>query len=535
MPTILAYILTGIILGPLGLIDLQNKQALQSFGQLGITLLLFMMGLELKLRELASIGKTAVIGGTLQMVITFLCGYLLGIGLGFSSQNSLFIGIGVAFSSTIIIVKLLSDRKDLTSLHGKIAIGLLLVQDFFAILTIIFLRGISPQAGLSALVPQVGWLIIKIVLLFSVVLFLSSKVFPKILHILSRHSELLFLFSLSWVFFLAALVSSKQVGFSIEIGGFLAGLALANSQENFQIVAKMKTLRDFFITIFYVVLGINMTFTNISSIILPALFASYLVLLIKPLIVMGIVGFMGYRKRTTFLVGSSMAQISEFSLILMFLGNTLGYVSSEVVTLMLLVGIITFTGSSFFIQNSNKLYKVFSNHLDLFELRSNRKHGSTSPDAELLDMKNHIVIVGGHQMGQSIVRSLENDDEVIIVDFDPNIIEKLQEKEIKSLFGDIADVEIQERVKLDKTRLVISTVPDLEDNLLLIEGLRSANKKAKIIVMALESQDAKMLYQAGADYVVLPHLAGGRHLAKIIKDDLEHVETYKSKDLIYLN
>ncbi|HVZ58849.1 MAG TPA: cation:proton antiporter, partial [Patescibacteria group bacterium] len=224
-PSILAYILTGIILGPLGLFHLKNSASLETLGQLGITLLLFMLGLELKLHELRSIGKTAAIAGTLQMVVTVALGYGLGLWLGFSPTIAFYAGITLAFSSTIVIVKLLSDKKDLNSLHGKLAIGILLMQDFFAILVIIFMNGF--RIGSPAIVlEQVFLVALKLSVLVGWILLFSRYVFPRVLHNLSRSDELLFLFSLAWVFAVTALVTWQPIGFSIEIGGFLAGLAL---------------------------------------------------------------------------------------------------------------------------------------------------------------------------------------------------------------------------------------------------------------------------------------------------------------------
>lgn len=534
-PSILAYILTGIILGPLGLFHLQNKDALQTFGQLGITLLLFMLGLELKLHELRSIGKTAIIAGTLQMVGTFILGFGLSLLLGFSSAVSVYLAIALAFSSTIIIVKLLSDKKDLNSLHGKLALGILLMQDFFAILTIVFLGGVPGGGGVQALF-SVLLVLLKIVVLAGWIVVLSTYVFPRVIHSIAKSSETLFLFSLAWVFALTAIVTSKPIGFSIEIGGFLAGLALANSAENYQIVAKMKALRDFFITIFFVTLGLEMHFTNLVQVIVPSLIFSLFVLIIKPFLVMAITGLMGFRKRTSFFVGASLAQVSEFSLIILFLAAQKGLIGDRAVTTIVLVAIITFTVSTYIIQNANKLYKHIGQWFLVPEKHARNSHEDIG-EGEFDHFDKHVILIGGQQMGRSILHALKNSGEqILVVDFDPDIIRKLKNEGVAVFFGDIADIEIQERAGFHRAKLVISTVPDLEDNLLLIEGLNHTNKHAKIVVMAYEAQDAKVLYKAGADYVVLPHLAGGHHLAKILVDNkhLEMIEKYKARDLEYL-
>ncbi len=536
-PPILAYIVTGILLGPLGLFHLEHIDDLRMLGQLGITLLLFMLGLELKLHELRSIGKTVLIAGFLQMWFTFFLCLSLLLLLGIDRTSSLYLAAAISFSSTILIVKLLSDKKDLTSLHGKLAIGILLVQDFFAVLTIAILTGVRTGGNLSFVTSEIGWVILKMIILSVVVYFLSTRFYPHILHKIAYSSELLFLFSLAWVFVFAAIVSSHVVGFSIEIGGFLAGLAFANAAENFQIVAKMRALRDFFITIFFVILGLEMRIENLAAILLPALILSIFVLSAKPFIVMIITHFLGYKKRTSFMVGITMGQISEFSLILLFLGFRLGHLTSDTISLALLVSIITFALSTFMMQNGNVLYNKLIRYLRFLDTKHVFLESKIEETENKSDLKNHVVIVGGDHMGESILRSLEESGEdVLVVDFNPDIVKRLQSRGVLCLFGDIADIDIQQRAGLDLARLVVSTVPDIEDNLLLIEGLAQMNKRAKIIVMAVDGQDAKALYKAGADYVVLPHLAGGRHVARLLKD-MKHdgiVSKYREKDLQFL-
>lgn len=534
-PTILAYILTGILLGPVGLFHLKNDLTLESLGQLGVTFLLFMLGLELKLRELKSIGFPALIIGTLQMWFCFFVGFFIPFLLGYGTMPSIYIGIALSFSSTILIVKNLSDRKDLNSLHGKLSIGILLVQDFFAVLTIILLSGIRPDADPTLILSHLAIIVIKAILLFSFVLFASIHIVPKIVHHLARSSEILFLFSLAWVFALTGIVTSPVIGFSIEVGGFLAGLALANCAENYQIVARMKTLRDFFITIFYVMLGLSMSFVGMGGMIFPLIIISVFVSFVKPLLVTVLVNIFGYRQRTAFLVGTSMGNVSEFSFILLFLGQKQGVVSNQIVTMILFSGMIGFLFSSYAMKHASAIHKKLNKYLEILAPRYIRK--TTYEDGPFTALKDHVVIVGGHQMGMSLINALEEEEKnIVIVDFDPDIVRKLEKKHLPVIFGDIADPEIHERIHLNKARLVISTVPDLEDNLLLLESLNHTNKKAKVIVMALENEDAKTLYKAGADYVVLPHLAGGRYLAKMIKDaDLETVEWHKARDLAYIS
>ena len=527
-PPILAYILAGVILGPLGIIHLQGKEVITSLAEIGITLLLFMLGLELRFSELKSVGKVSIITGLAQILFTSVVGYSLSIFLGFSPIVSLYVSIALTFSSTIIIVKLLSDKKDLQSLYGKISVGFLLVQDFVAIVALIFLSGFTGGGPFSLL--EFFTIILKAVVLFGWVILLSWHFLPYLINKISHSPETLFLFSIAWAFGLSALVTSPLIGFSIEIGGFLAGLALANSLENYQIISRVRPLRDFFITIFFVTLGTRLLISDFSEILIPGVILSAFVLIGNPIIVMIIMGALGYRKRTGFMAGLTVAQISEFSLILMIMGNRIGHVSDQAVSLVTFVGAVTFVISTYMILNNNYLYKLLSPFLDIFE-RSNVREKRITAEK----IKDHVVLIGVRRMGESILEALKKDEKtkIVAVDFNPDIVETLKEDGVISFYGDIADEEIQELAQIDKAKLIISTVSDLEDNLLLLKSIKNLKKKPKVVLLALEKHEARELYKEGADYVVIPHIAGGHHLAKILVEEnhMELIEKYKEKDM----
>lgn len=530
-PPILAYILTGFIIGPLALFTINDTEVMRSLAEIGITLLLFMLGLELRFSELKSVGKVAILTGIGQIAFTTVIGFAIAILLGFSTIAAVYIAIALTFSSTIIIVKLLSDKKDLNSLYGKISVGFLLVQDFVAILALIFLSGFTN--GDSVSIYEFLIIILKAVVLFGWVILLSRKVLPFLINKIAHSSETLFLFSLAWAFGIAAIVSSPYVGFSIEIGGFLAGLALANSFESYQIITKIRPLRDFFITIFFVTLGMGLLISDLSAILFPGIILSLFVLIGNPIIVMIIMGFLGYRKRTGFLAGLTVAQISEFSLIVVFMGNRIGHISDQDVALITFVGAVTFVVSTYMIINGNKLYKILSPFLDIFE-----RDGAREKNIKSKKHKDHIVLIGARRMGSSILEALiKNKEDVVVVDFDPDIITTLNKDEVDAFFGDITDVEIQDLACLEDARIVISTVSDLEDGLLLLSSLKKLKRKPKIVMLAMDRGDAHLLYENGADYVIVPHIAGGHHLAKILVDEdhMELIEEYGRREKAYIS
>jgi Kef-type K+ transport system membrane component KefB len=535
-PEILAYILTGIIIGAFHFFQSSNQDILQTMSQIGVTLLLFMVGLEIKVSELFSLGKSLLIAAVGQIGLTILGGFAITTFFGFDLLTSFYVAMALTFSSTIIVVKILSDKRELHALYAKFAIGILLAQDIVAIALLMLLSGVSTKMqGLDMLMGLV-LILIKGGILVGIVTLLSRHFFPKFIESIAKSSETLFLISLAWVFGLAAIVSSPYVGFSIEIGGFLAGLALANTMANYQIIAKARILRDFFIVLFFVVMGIQMSFADLPTIIIPAVFLSLFVLLVKPLLVTLVMAAMGYRKRTAYLTGLSLAQISEFSLIVVFMGYKLGHISQKIVSLITVVGLISFFVSTYGLINSKLLFRKMAPYLDFLERDELKKDAISEPEDSLENLDNHVVVIGGDQMGESIMEALENRDmDVVLVDFDPNILRKLKDKKVHRLFGDIADLDIQERARLGQAKLVISTIPDVEDNVLLLKELKHENRRAKVVMMALDSHDAKLLYKEGADYVILPHLAGGRQMAEIILDNhLDKIENLRQKDVKYL-
>lgn len=527
-PAILAYILAGIIIGPFGKLQLHNPEVLQTMGEFGVALLLFILGLEFKFRELKSVGKQVIFIGSLQIIFTSFFGFIITLLLGFPFSIALFLGLALTFSSTIVIVSILADRKEVASLHGRITVGILLVQDIAAILILVILPQLGSISSFSygIILFQV---LFKAVCLVGGIFLLSRTILPRLLHSIAGSLDTLFLFSLAWVLAVSAITSSPFIGFPIAIGGFLAGIALANTSESIQIGAKIRTLRDFFLVIFFVTLGMQMTFDFRSIGFLPVVVLSLFVVLLKPLIVVVLTAMFGYRKRTAFLTGVSMGQISEFSLIVIFLGNRLGYIPNEISSLVALVSIISFIVSAYIITHGRILYPYMHTYLSFIE--RNVTLDSKKPVA----LREHTVLIGARGIGESILQALrDSKEELIVIDFNPDVIALLKEKGIAHVFGDIADFEIQETANVHSAKLIISTVPEKESNMLLIAGFRRKKGQGILIAVAENRFDAKILYKEGADYVVLPDVLGGLHIAHLIRDSVsevkERIEKLKERD-----
>lgn len=505
-PLILAYLATGGLIAYFGFAEAVGSETFKLFSNLGIMFLLFLVGLEINYTSLRLVGKHALISGLSQIAITASLGFLLTRLLGFSLFNGLYIAVALTFSSTIIIIKLLSDKKDINSLYGKLAVGMLLVQDMVAISILVILTGIQGSGSIE--IFGVVITLVKAALLFGVTIWLGRKILPHLFDVIAHSQELLFLASTAWVFLVAMIVN--QVGFSIEIAGFLAGLGLANSSENFQIANRIRPLRDFFILIFFIVLGATLTITNISGLGIPVLVLSLFVLVGNPLILLIIMGIMGFRKRTSFLTGLTMGQVSEFSLIMAALGLALGHINQQTVTIITAVAIISITVSSYLITHGNNIFRILKNILWIFERKITSE--ATLPK----EMKQPIILIGFHRTGQSLAHSLPAKD-LIVVDFDPEMSKKLERYNYHHIFGDISDPEIFEQVASYKTKLVISTSPDLEDNLLLISRFKTIKPRPSIIVRAESEKEALIFYQTGADYVLVPHLTSAHRLGHLLE------------------
>lgn len=524
-PTILAYLATGIAIAAVGMLAVGANETFTAFSELGVMLLLFMVGLEINYTSLRLVGIQSLILGLGQIVFTFGIGYVLTSLLGFSQLSAIYIAIALTFSSTIVVVKLLSDRKEMNSLYGKLALGILLVQDMVVILILVVLAGMGDGTEFS--IWNLFLVVIEAVALFVAMLLLGRKVLPIIFERVARSNELLFLVSMAWVFLIAAFVS--KIGFSVEIAGFLAGIALANSSEHHEIAARVKPLRDFFLILFFVVLGASISFTNFVVVAVPVFVLSLFVLIGNPLIVMILMGLMGYRKRTGFMTGISIAQVSEFSLVLIAIGFKLGHIQENAVITLTAVGVITIVLSTYLIQYGNQIYKSLKSGLNLFE-RKKSIEGSMDMGME----GKPIVLVGYHRMGESIATGLPK-DKLLVVEFDPEVIKKLKRMGYQVLFGDITDSEIFDAAKVEEAKLVISTSPDFEDNMHLIHLLknRRLSHPPKVVVRAETDHEMLHLYHAGADYVLVPHFTAGQYFGKTIAIDPEMkvLSQLKARDL----
>lgn len=510
-PMILAYLVVGALISTVGFLPIADSPMYRTFGDLGVTFLLFLVGLEINVSALRKVGKASVILGLGQIVFTFAGGMLIGLFLGLSPVSAAYISIALTFSSTVIVVKLLSERQDMNSLYGKLSLGILLVQDVVAILLLIVLAGF--KAGNAVTIAPVIFTVCQALLMFGLAYWLGRTIMPIVFQKIARSEELLFMTSLAWVFVVAAIV--QALGFSIEIGGFLAGISLANSSTHYEIASRIRPLRDFFIALFFIVLGSTVVLANMSGLSGPIIVFSLFVLIGNPIIVLIIMGFMGYHRRTSFMTGVTVAQISEFSLVLAALGLKLGHITTQDVTIITGVGVITIALSSYMVIYGDELYRYMTPVVAWL-------HRGNTPMEPVgkSPFDRPILLIGAHRIGRSIALSLPK-NKMTIIDSDPDVITELQAHKFRTLFGDVADYDLLQDLPFQRIKLVIATMPNLNDNLHLLDYLKKhpTRGRRRVVLRADNDAEATLLYKHGADYVLQPQLSSGQYFGKMIAGD----------------
>ncbi len=500
-PLIVAFIAIGILLGPsaLGLVVPSNE--IELFARLGIALLLFVVGLKLDLHVIRTVGPVALASGLGQVFFTSVLGYLISIALGMTPVVAIYVAVALTFSSTIIIVKLLSDKREVDTLHGRIAIGFLIVQDIVVVLVMISLTAFGGVDDDVSLGTEALSILLKGAGMLLCVYLLMRFVLPLLLPRLAQSSELLLLFSLTMAILGGA--AGDMLGFSKEVGAFLAGVSLASTPYREQIAARLVSLRDFLLLFFFIELGASIDLSSLGYQLGSALLLSVFVLVGNPIIVMTIMGAMGYRKRTGFLAGLTVAQISEFSLVLAALGLSLGHIDESTVGLIALVGLITISVSTYMILFSHSLYARLAPYLSIFEKRR--------PERELQDEGEpvaapDVVVVGLGRYGRTVAERLAAAGyRLLAVDIDPAKLELYHGAPLCVAYGDAADPEFLSSLALDRASWIVCTVRDGPMIRMLLTSLDDLGHRAKLAMAAPDGTAAEQLKTAGVDLVLTPY------------------------------
>ena len=389
---------------------------------------------------------------------------------------------------------------------------------------LMFLAGVGPR-GQPFEWRALVFTFIKGAFLIGALWLVSKYALKRIFAYVASHFELLFLCTMAWALGVSSVF--KFLGFSFEIGAFLSGVALANLPYRYSISARIAPIRDFFIIIFFIVLGFSIDFAAVKNMFWEILVFSLFVTIATPIVIANYLGWLGFGKRVAFLSGLALAQVSEFSLIIVVVGARLGHVSSEVVSFISSVAILNIAVSSYLVINGSRIYRLLRNKVKIIERRKTATFAIPKKD-----LQNHIILVGAEQMGNDILDFLttkikETNQSLVVVDFNPAIVESLTAGNVNVIFGDISDPEVLEQLNLSEAMLIITTVPDLVDNINLIKFAKKNGYAGPIIAASYWLHDAIKLYEIGADYVVVPEEVGGKHVARVLSDHWENLKEIK--------
>ena len=520
-PVLIAYIVVGIALGPAGFGLVSAHDQINLLAQIGVAVLLFIVGLKLDLHHIRHIGPVALATGLGQLAFTIVIGFGLILAMGKDLMTALYVAVALTFSSTIIIVKLLSDKRELDSLHGRIAVGFLIVQDLAVVLAMMAMSALRTQDPAAAapewwmVVLSLGWRMLAAAL---VIFAFMRYVLPLLVAAMARSQELLLIFALSWAVALAAL--GAWAGFSMEAGAFVAGFTLASTQYREAINARLGGIRDFLLLFFFIHLGAELDFSTLGQELWSATVLSAFVLVGNPLIVMVIMGYMGYRKRTGFLAGLTVAQISEFSIVFVAMGITLGHVSVQALGLTTLVGLITITLSTYMILYSHALYERLSPWLGWFERRKPFRELAVERKPLKADAVD-VIVFGLGRFGSRLLRGLHDAGvKVVGIDFDPETVRSLKLRRLPVHYGDAENLDFLDSLPVSQARWIVSTLPLPEANVLLLHGLREAGYSGQLAVTLRDEQMAQGLKGFGIDKVYMPFEDAASHAAEHLLAEL---------------
>lgn len=514
-PIVLAFLATGILLGPIGFNVIRSHELINALASFGLVLLLYIVGIELNFKKFKTLSWPTLLVGFGQIIGTGLAGWLTAMLLGFSMVEAWFIAIALTLSSTIIVVKLLSDKRQLESLYGRIAVSILLVQDFAAILALLLLETFGQaHGGVNVPWADIGWLLIKTVVIGGAAVVLAKYVFRNIFLFIGRSQELLFLWSIAWCILFAAVALLWDYPMAISV--FFAGISLASLDYNHEIASRIRSLRDFFIVIFFTFLGsqlaLQLDLRSLISVVVLSLF----VLVGNPLIVFIILRLLKHHERTAFFAGLTMAQISEFSFVLANQGLKLGLITQPLVSLIAVIGLITIVFSTYLITYNEKVYRWLRPLLRLLPLP---KAEADVADHVPVELNNHVVVFGYHVTVDAVLAQLQaNGEQVVVVDYNPESSELIKRQGVYYIYGDMRESDILQLANLPAAKMIISIVPYHEPTMSLLQYIKHFKIKANVIVTAPYLMDVATYYTAGANTVLHPESITLQYLAK----ELQH-------------
>ncbi|MBI4198717.1 MAG: cation:proton antiporter [Chloroflexi bacterium] len=519
-PVVLAYIAAGALIGPgVGLKLVEDEASIEAISEIGLILMLFMIGLEIDLKQLAKAGQKVLVTGFSQFLLCAALGFPFFALLGYTMEEGrwdlAYMALGVALSSTMIVVKLLYDKREMDTLPSRITVGVLVFQDLWAIVILVAQPNLAnPQMGtlLLALLKGVGLVIGS--------LLVSRYLLPRLFRSIAKLSELMLVVSIAWCFLIAGL--AFEAGLSRAMGALIAGIAISTFPYNREVIAKVINIRDFFVALFFVALGMKIPEPTLRLAVL-AIAASAFVVVSRFVTVFPVLYALRSGKRFSTLVSINLAQISEFSLVIVSLGLALGHIGEEVVGVLVFTLAITATLSTYMIAYSHQIFSFLDRGFQAIRLPDVGREKEEPEEEERKPPT--IVLLGFFRVASSLITELEKRDprlldELLVVDFNPEVHQELLRRGIRGMYGDIANMNTLDEAGMEHAKVVVSTIPDTllvgTSNLGMIQPLRRRCPEARILVTAETIPGALTMYQEGADYVFLPRADAARGLADLL-------------------
>jgi|UniRef100_A0A7C3WQ19 Kef-type K+ transport system membrane component KefB len=515
-PVILGYFLAGALIGPaVGLKLVTDPVSIQVISEIGLILLLFVIGLEINFQKIIATGRQLLVAGVGQFLLCVLIGagffFLLGFG---ATVNTLYLALFCAISSTAIVVKLLYDKFELDTLPGRMSLGILIFQDIWAILVIAFQPNFSnPQLA------RLGLALAEILVLLGLGYLLSRYVLGYIYTLIAKTPELVVAVSIGWC---ATMVAVADVlGLSKEMGGLIAGVAISNFPYSIHVTAKVLPLRDFFLTLFFISLGMEVPLPTLPMLTLAVVIVAF-VIVSRFLTIYPLLSLSGSGRRTSFITSLNLSQISEFSLVIASLGLAYGHISAELRSLLIYAMAFAAILSSYLIKYNHELYLIFQRIVEQFS----RSGKAGTPREEPPAKDSHpIVLLGCHRGAEAFIDCVGQSHrdllkKILVIDFNPEILDKLKARKVHALFGDISSVDTLAHAHIQQAKVIISSIPDMmlkgTNNLWLVQTCRQLAPQAVIVATAESEPQKEELKKAGAHHVILPYYLLGHALLEVV-------------------
>ncbi len=511
LPIILGYLAGGIAVGPHGFGLVSDLETIHTLATIGVILLLFTLGLEFSFRELIRIGRIAILGGIAQILLTAAVGLALGKLLGWAMFEAIFFGFIIALSSTVIVLKTLIERGELDSGHGRVMIGILLVQDLSVVPLMIILPVMG--GGGEALWLSLGIATLKAVLFIGVMLALGIWGLPWLLRrVAGERSGELFLLTIVTLCLVAAF-GAYFFGLSAAVGAFIAGLLISQSAFARQALANIVPLRDTFVAIFFISLGMLADLRFVVENIAVIAIVVAVIIVAKFIICSLIPWFFGYSPKTALFAGMGLIQIGEFSFILAGMGIVSGIISQYLYSLTLTSAIITMLLTPFALSFASFLYKRLSQR-ERFALLVARR---LDPDwqSRQWQLSGHAVICGHGRVGSNLAKVLEQRNfPYLVIDLDPQIISELHARGVPCIYGDASNQTILTHAQLNKARVLICTFPDFIAIELTTRNALRINPKLDIVARVHRDADAELLKGIGVSELVRPEFEASLEITR---------------------